>query len=228
MRVAAKIPNAWRDLGWCALFWLIVIVTDLSGADYFLTRLYGSADGFAWRNHWLTSDLAHRGGRMLSWLLFGATLLALWRPWPAAARVPLRTRGWWLGCTVLCLMLIPVLKHFSLTSCPWDLREFGGKALWISHWAFGVADGGPGRCFPSGHASGAFGFLAGYFALREKAPRNARLWLALVLVLGAAFGWAQLMRGAHHLSHTLWTAAICWSVTVASFHATRRWRDAAL
>lgn len=219
-----------QDFTWCALLWLIVVIVDLSGFDFVATRLYGAADGFPWRNHWLTSDVAHRGGRVLSWILFGVTLLAFgfpWRPWPVAKRVPLRTRVWWLACTLLCVALIPVLKHYSLTSCPWDLREFGGNALWISHWAWGVADGGPGRCFPSGHASGAFGFAAGYFALRETAPRHARVWLTIVLVLGVLFGWAQLMRGAHHLSHTLWTAAICWTVTAVTFHATRRWRNGA-
>ena len=153
--------------------------------------------------------------------------VAVWRPWPAVAQVPASTRVWWLACTVLCLMLISTVKYFSLTSCPWDLREFGGIAQWVSHWAWGVSDGGPGQCFPSGHASGAFAFAfaAGYFALRETAPRHARAWLFIILVLGAAFGWAQLMRGAHHLSHTLWTAAICWTVTVLTFHGTRSDRN---
>ena len=49
--------------------------------------------------------------------------------------------------------VIPLLKARSLTSCPWDLIEFGGKAQYVSHWLRGVTDGGPGRCFPSGHAS---------------------------------------------------------------------------
>jgi membrane-associated PAP2 superfamily phosphatase len=221
-----KHPHLRADLIGCVTLWLAALIVDVSGADAWFTRLYGAADGFAWRDHWFTSDLMHRGGRIVSWLLFGATLWAVWRPWPAVALVARRTRAWWLACTLLCLAIIPIVKYYSLTSCPWDLLEFGGRARWVSHWALGVADGGSGRCFPSGHASGAFGFAAGYFALRETAPRHARVWLAIVLVLGAAFGWAQLMRGAHHISHTLWTAAICWAVTVISLHATRQWRDA--
>lgn len=215
-----------RDFAWCVAIWVVVLMVDFTGIDFMLTALYGAPNGFTWRDHWLTSDVAHRGGRVLSWLLFGAVVMALWKPWPAAARVSQRTRVWWLACTVLCLILIPMLKHFSLTSCPWDLREFGGSAKWVSHWAWGVADGGPGRCFPSGHASGAFGFVAGYFALRDAAPRHARAWLIVLLLLGAIFSWAQLMRGAHHFSHALWTAAICWTVTVVTFHATQRWRGA--
>ena len=224
MKTLDNHPAARQDLAGCVALWLALLLLDASGADAWLTRLYGSAQGFAWRNHWLTSDLLHQGGRIASWILFAIVVAAVWRPWPAAARVAPRTRWWWLGCTVLCLLLISTIKHFSLTSCPWDLREFGGNAQWVSHWAFGASDGGPGRCFPSGHASGAFAFLAGYLALRESAPRPARIWLAVVLVLGAVFGWAQLMRGAHHLSHTLWTGAICWTVAVLTYHATQRWR----
>ncbi len=224
--MAVRRSRAWRDLGACIMLCLMALFLDASGADAWFTRLYGAANGFAWRDHWFTSDLMHRGGRVASWLLFGATVWAAWRPWPAVARVLARTRVWWIACTLLCLALIPVLKHYSLTSCPWDLLEFGGRARWISHWALGMPDGGPGRCFPSGHASGAFAFAAGYFALRDTAPRLARIWLAIVLILGVAFGWAQLMRGAHHLSHTLWTSAICWTVTVVSFHGTCRWQRA--
>jgi membrane-associated PAP2 superfamily phosphatase len=33
----------------------------------------------------------------------------------------------------------------TATSCPWDLKRFGGVAVWqCVHWALGVADGGGG------------------------------------------------------------------------------------
>ena len=41
-----------------------------------------------------------------------------------------------------------------------ELAEFGGVAQHVSHWSLGVLDGGPGHCFPSGHASSAFAFFA--------------------------------------------------------------------
>lgn len=215
-----QFPRLGKDLGWCAALWLLTLAFDASGADKWFTSLYGTAQGFAWRDHWLTRDVIHRGGRAISWLLFSVTVLAVARPWRAIGQMPTRNRVVWFACTALCLILIPALKQFSLTSCPWDLQVFGGKALWLSHWDFGVGDGGPGRCFPSGHASGAFAFFAGYFALRDNASRHARIWLAIVVTLGIVFGWGQMMRGAHHLSHTLWTAAICWTVTALAWQAT--------
>ena len=64
-----------------------------------------------------------------------------------------------------------------------------------------------------GDASAGFAFINGYFALRHDLPRAARLWLATALVAGFALGLAQQMRGAHFMSHTLWTAWLCWTTS---------------
>ena len=77
---------------------------------------------------------------------------------------------------------------------------------WIEH------DGGSGRCFPAGHASTGFAFMGGFFALRTQAPGMAGLWLAVALAAGLLFGGVQQLRGAHFMSHTLWTAWLCWVV----------------
>jgi membrane-associated PAP2 superfamily phosphatase len=117
---------------------------------------------------------------------------------------------------LLAVVAVPAIKRFSLTSCPWDLAQFGGVAQYVSHWRFGVADGGGGHCFPSGHAVAAFGFFGLYFLWRGHDARKARLWLAAVLVVGLLFGTAQLARGAHYPSHTLWSAWLCWVICVAA------------
>jgi len=43
-------------------------------------------------------------------------------------------------------------------------------------------------------------------------PQTARRWLAGAMLAGFVFGLAQQVRGAHYMSHTLWTAWLCWSV----------------
>ncbi len=185
-----------------------LLAWDLLGWDLWVTRLYGDASGFAWRDAWLTRSLAHDGGRWLSALLVTALALQLRA---SATAPPLRDRVYWL--TVICasLLLVPAFKRFSLTSCPWDLAEFGGAAAYVPHWLSGVADGGPGHCFPSGHAVAAFAFFGLYFLWRPHRPRLARAILAATLIVGTAFGWTQLARGAHFVSHTLWTAWMCWT-----------------
>lgn len=204
---------------------LALIAFDSLGLDLPLIRLFGTSAGFPWRDHWLTAGLLHDGTRNAAWLLFGLLIVGIWRPLPMFASVSRRKRLWWLGTTLLCVALIPLLKRQNLTSCPWSLAEFGGSAQYVSHWLRGQADGGPGGCFPSGHASTAFAFLAGWFAMRQSAPRTARIWLMLVVTVGLTLGWVQMMRGAHYASHSLWTAWICWAVSVASFHASRVWLE---
>jgi membrane-associated PAP2 superfamily phosphatase len=127
-------------------------------------------------------------------------------------------RRWWLATTLACVLAIALVKRISLTSCPWDLAEFGGAAHYVSHWMLGVRDGGGGHCFPSGHASAAFAYLAGGRAMARAYPRAARAWVLGVATLGVLYGLGQLARGAHYPSHTMWTAWICWALTGAAAH----------
>lgn len=192
-----------------ALGLLALLAWDASALDLALMQTVGTSTGFAWRDVWWTSQLLHDGGRLLGWLALAGLVVNIWRPWWAGPTR--RERVTWVLITLACLLLVPALKRISTTSCPWDLQAFGGVAAYVSHWQFGVKDGGPGHCFPSGHAVAAFAFISGWFALRPHAPRAARGWLAGVLTLGLLFGWAQMVRGAHYASHTMWSAWICWT-----------------
>ena len=208
---------------------VLLIAWEIVGLDLPLVRLYGSAQGFAWRDHWMTGGVLHGGARAVAWGLFGVLVLGLWWPLPFVRRLSRRERVWWLATTLVCVSLIPLLKRTSATSCPWSLTEFGsGLAHYVPHWLLGVQDGGPGGCFPSGHASTAFAFLTGWFALRDPAPQAARLWLIVTVAAGVGLGWVQMVRGAHYLSHSLWTAWVCWAVAALSFHLARSWQTAVM
>ena len=205
--------NSWRrDLAWLAAGLLLLLAWDLAGVDLVVARWFGSPNGFALRTVWWTSDLLHGGGRWLAWAALLVLVVGIWRPLPVFARLTRRERVGWVLVTLAAVLLVPAIKRISLTSCPWDLAEFGGVAQYVSHWRWGVGDGGAGHCFPSGHAAGAFAFLSGYFVLRTDHPRLARRWLCGVLLAGALFGVAQLVRGAHFPSHTFWTAWFCWVI----------------
>lgn len=195
----------------------LVLAWDASGVDLTVVRWFGEVDGFQWRDAWLPSVFLHQGGRALGWLVMGLLLLNLWRPMRFFLKGLSPEARWRTVAAVsVCLMLVPALKQLSSSSCPWDLREFGGVAVYVSHWSWGVRDGGPGRCFPSGHAVTAFAFLPVYFAVRRDDAGLARVWLTAICVLGALFGVAQLVRGAHYPSHTLWSAWICWVLAAAA------------
>lgn len=187
---------------------LVLFAWEASGLDLTVMRAFGGPGGFAWRDAWLTSEVLHSGGRALAWLVFG------WMVVDAVRSDADGDRLFWLGMTTACLALVPALKRLSTTSCPWSLAEFGGTVAYVPHWQFGAHDGGPGHCFPSGHAVAAFAFFTLYFGWRELHPRLAAVALVLVCAVGAAFGWAQLARGAHYVSHTLWSAWLCWTICV--------------
>lgn len=187
-----------------------LLLWDLAGLDLAAMHLVGTPQGFAWQQAPLTTTVLHQGGRALGWGVLALLVVNVWRPlWAGPTRAE---RARWLAVTVLCVLAVPALKQMTNTSCPWDLAQFGGVAAYVGHWRLGVGDGGPGRCFPSGHATAAFAFFSGWFALRHHQPRVARGWLVAVLLLGATLGFGQYLRGAHYPSHTLWTAWLCWAL----------------
>ena len=178
---------------------------------------YGTRAGFYWRNVWLTSELLHQGGRWLALVVCVVLALDVIRPFifSSAMESPSRgQRGLWLVLMLACGLLIPLIKHFSSTSCPWDLQEFGGVATYVPHWQWGVKGTGPGHCFPAGHPVAAFALWGNYFLWRDYRPCWARVCLFAVLLLGLVFGGVQLIRGAHFVSHILWSAWLCWAFFV--------------
>lgn len=207
---------AWRSGPWLAsgLGLLALLLWEFGGWDLAVTRLYADSAGFAWRDTWLARGLLHDGGRWLA----GALLLLLFSDIarPIGAGPGREERLYWLAVVIASMLLVPMLKRISATSCPWDLLEFGGTVRYVQHWLPRVTDGGPGHCFPSGHAVSAFAFFGAFFLWRPYRPRLARFFLVVTLLLGLAYGWAQLARGAHFVSHSLWSAWLCWTLAAAA------------
>jgi membrane-associated PAP2 superfamily phosphatase len=213
-RLPPSSPLTRREVAATGLATIGLLAWEVSGLDRAAAHLFGDAAGFAARDAWWASTLLHEGGRASAWLLMAVLVMAAaCAPLQPPPGLPSRRERWlWLAVTLASLLLVPAIKRWSSTSCPWDLAEFGGTAAWVSHWHWGVADGGAGRCFPSGHAVAAFAFLSQYFLWRQHDARRARGWLVVVLATGALFGLAQLARGAHYPSHTMWSAALCWGL----------------
>jgi membrane-associated PAP2 superfamily phosphatase len=203
-------------LATCALLALL-LCWEVSGADLLLAARYGSGHGFALRDAWWTRTLLHDGGRWLAGAALGAAALHAWHGGGSGLARPHRLA--WLALVLLGLVVVPALKQASASSCPWDLALFGGPVPYVPHWMLMRADGGPGHCFPSGHAVAAFAFLPLYFQWRAQRPRLAWALLAAMLALGLLFGWAQLARGAHFPSHTMWSAWLCWTIGAAGARA---------
>lgn len=204
-----------QPLAWTLLTLLLLLAWDASGLDLALARLAGTPTGFPWRDNAFLVHVMHEGARSLSWLLLIALVAAIRWPVGVLRRLRGRERAQLAFTVLACVLVVSLVKQASATSCPWDLKAFGGVADPVSHWAWGLRDGGPGGCFPAGHASAGFAYVAGWFVLRRVSPSAARAWLACALAVGLLLGLAQQQRGAHYMSHTLWTAWLCWTTAFA-------------
>ena len=202
---------------------LATLVWDASGADLHVMGWLADTQGFAWRDHWWLKNLLHDTVKQLAVLIYILVWVMVVRPvgffktLRGSQRLEVA-----LGIT-LSLLLVSTLKRISLTSCPWELQAFGGVARYVSHWSWGVADGGGGMCFPGGHVSSAFAFLAVALPLLSSAQADMRRlgqrMTALIVVTGLVLGLVQTLRGAHYPSHTAWTALLC----AAAAWANHRW-----
>lgn len=197
---------------------LIIAICGATGADFWLAdHLYaGQGNRWALKQAFLTEDVIHIAGRnlsLLAWLsVLTAYVFSIHRDDWSHLRRPL---AYLLLATLAGSVLVAWTKSWSNVDCPWDLLKYGGERPYIDLFSQRPEGLSRGRCFPSGHASGGYAWLALYFFLLAARP-SLRWWgLATGLALGLIFGISQQLRGAHFLSHDLWTATICWASSAA-------------
>ena len=192
------------------------VLWEAAGGDRWLADMAGNAAGFAWRGHWLLEKLMHAGGRLVAWALALAMCLGVWWPHGPLRLLSLPRRLQLAGGVLLSVAVVALLKSTNPADCPWNLAPYGGVAEPVSHWLWWVTPaGGRGNCFPAGHASAGFAFIGGYFVFRPVAPALAWRWLVAAVAAGLLLGVSQQWRGAHFMSHTLWSGWLCWCLAWA-------------
>ncbi len=209
--VAAPQRAVWVALG---IGLAVLLGLEATPLDVALARPFfdAAAGDFRWREHGFFTRVSHDGLRLLSGAVLLWLLVGLWRPLGVLRRLPPAARLYLVANVALCLIALPLLKRASWSHCPWDLTLFGGHADYLRLLQWPGAGAERGRCLPAGHALSAFAYVAGWFALRAHAPVAARWWLAAVLLFSAWAGLAQQARGAHFLSHTLWSLWLCFAL----------------
>lgn len=137
----------------------------------------------------------------------------------AATRHQLR---WIVFLALLNAVVVSCLKHQMPHACPWDITRYGGDLAWVPTFTDHPA-AEAGHCFPAGHTTSGVWLSALCLLWLPQAPRKA-LWMAIAgLSVGFLLGWAQQMRGAHFLSHTLTSLwLMCsWLLLVFTFSKSR-------
>ena len=172
----------------------------------------GGVDSWPLRGHWLTENVLHVAGRNFVILLAVSVIVGIAFSFRSDWVKPYRKGLIYLFCSVLAsVLLVRIGKSFTHMTCPWDVIEFGGRMLHSSLFARLPEGAEFGQCFPGGHASGGFAWVALYYVLREYRPHLAKFGLIFGVSLGLVFGIGQELRGAHFLSHDLWSLAIAWT-----------------
>ncbi|MFB2651189.1 phosphatase PAP2 family protein [Shewanella seohaensis] len=193
------------------IFWLELTHADMRFASL-LFHWQGGVDSWPLRGHWLTENLLHVTGRNLVILLAVVVVSCIGLSFRIDKLRPYRKGFIYLFCSVLAsVVLVRLGKSLTHMTCPWDVLEFGGRMMHSSLFARLPEGAEFGQCFPGGHSSGGFAWVASYYVLKEYRPAYAKAGLIFGIVLGAVFGFAQELRGAHFLSHDLWSLAIAWT-----------------
>jgi membrane-associated PAP2 superfamily phosphatase len=218
-------PAAWLSKGFIALLASAVVLMVLAQAtDLDLAIADRAFDTtlrqFAWRDSWFADVFMHRWVKLPlivlgSVLVLAAIAEAVFR-WP---RIGTADR-WRLRASASMALLVPLViglvKHQSASHCPWSIDRYGGQALYVRLLDALPAGFEAGGCLPAGHASSAL-WLAGLCVWwLPHRPRIAAAVFGAGLAAGLALGWVQQLRGAHFLSHTMWsmwiTAALIWAL----------------
>jgi membrane-associated PAP2 superfamily phosphatase len=192
---------------------------DLILADHAFDR---ARNAFPWRDAWFAAVFMHVWvKRALVAVGVGVVVLTAadaLRPMPGIAPRA-RTR---LRIVALCALAIPlaigIVRNHSQSHCPWNIDRYGGHAPYVR-----LLDAAPpgtprGHCFPAAHATSALWLAAFAVFWIPHRMRVAGLVFALGLGAGFALGWVQQLRGAHFLSHTLWSL---WAAALVVLVVTR-------
>ena len=195
-------------------FCMLWIFFPIGGSlDLALIHPWVSESGkFLLRDNWYLAELNHRYVKDLIILVYASFLII----WLASFKVeklrPVRwSYGYFFCMVILSTSIIGLLKSQSAHACPWNSTIPASQGFF---WDFSASKG---HCFPGGHASTGFALMAGYAVFRQSNRKRAYFFLVSGCILGFAMGWAQMMRGAHFLSHNLWTAWIIWLINVVFY-----------
>lgn len=194
-------------------FVLCNLLLEVTQGDLIIGDLVYRLQGGAWtlQDAWLTSDVIHDQGRnLVAIALLGLLMAIALGHLTQAVRPYLKGLYYVLVSALVTVAVVNLMKETSALDCPWDLARYGGEKTYMSLFGRQIAGQSPGGCFPAGHASGAYCWIGLFFLARHFWPQWRFQVLAGVLTWGLVFGIAQQLRGAHFISHDLWTLYISW------------------
>lgn len=211
----------------------ILLFFQLTDADRSIAQWFfdPARNQFPLKSNWLLEKIFHRAARATSVLCALAVVIAAITAWLFPRRFA-RLARWRAELSFVAIALVAApavvgaLKHYSTHACPWDVAQFGGSEPFRHLFEPLRAPFSAEGCVPAAHPVSGFAWLAPALALYPQRRTLARAWWWAALVLGLGLGFVQMMRGAHFLSHVLWSAWVVWALDIALLYIARIRRDA--
>ena len=111
---------------------------------------------------------------------------------------------------LLSIIFVPLIvasaKYFTNVYCPYQLNIYNGLYPFVrilEDYPVDFIQPKVGRCFPAGHATAGFTFMALYYCFKNR--RKRFLGLGIGLILGWTASLYQMYRGQHFLSHSIFS-----------------------
>ena len=128
---------------------------------------------------------------------------------------------------LLSIIFVPLIvasaKYFTNVYCPYQLNIYNGLYPFVrilENYPADFTQPKPGRCFPAGHATAGFAFMALYYCF--KSQKNRILGLCLGLTLGWSAAIYQMYRGQHFLSHSVFSMISAFMVIMIINYVVKR------
>ena len=196
-----------------------LVIVEFFQLDFVIADwIYQPTSSWYYRDHWITNLAVHRIGKYILILLYLTLLLKfLFRnksndnSWDRYGKIVL------LSSVLLGTLTVSTLKHYLNADCPWDLLQYGGSKPFMPFFNYDTSSFLSSHCFPSGHASSAFTWISLYFYTSIYYPKVRLKILAALLIVGFGFGLSQQFRGAHFISHDLYSLLVCIIVNIVIY-----------